>query len=393
MTVNNKKILAIIPARSGSKGIPRKNIRVLAGKPLIAYSIENALKSKYVDRVVVSTDDEEIASIASKYSEVKIVKRPEYLARDDTSLEPVIEHVIHQLEEENYIPTYIVLLQPTSPLREPYDIDFAVEKIIKEKADSLLSVFENDRFIWDRTNLIPINYDLKNRPRRQEKKWELVENGSIYITRREFFLKEKNRLGGKIAIYVMPKWKSFEIDEPLDFEIVEFLMKSRLNFYPNEEKLRNIKLVIFDVDGVFTDGGVYLDEDGKEILKFSRVDGKGIELLHERNIKTVVVSSEKSSIIESRMKKLKINDIYLDIRDKEEIYKKIKERYNISDEEICVCGDDIQDIPIMKKAGWSCCPSNAQQQVKNISDYISPYLGGNGFVRDICNKILRSAEI
>ena len=191
----------------------------------------------------------------------------------------------------------------------------------------------------------------------------------------------------------MPKWKSFEIDEPLDFEIVEFLMKSRLNFYHNEEKLRNIKLVIFDVDGVFTDGGVYLDEDGKEILKFSRVDGKGIELLHERNIKTVVVSSEKSSIIESRMKKLKINDIYLDIRDKEEIYKKIKERYNISDEEICVCGDDIQDIPIMKKAGWSCCPSNAQQQVKNISDYISPYLGGNGFVRDICNKILRSAEI
>jgi len=382
------KIIAIIPARGGSKGIPRKNIKLLAGKPLVAYSIETALKSKHLDKVIVSTEDDEIAEVSKRYG-AKIIERAADLAKDDIPTELVIEHTIDYLKEkERYSPDYIVLLQPTSPLRDEKDIDHAIETILDEKADSLLSVYENDRFYWDRTKNTPLNYDYRVRCRRQEKKWELVENGSIYITKRKLFLNKRNRLGGKITTYLMPKWKSFEIDEPLDFELVEYLMTNKFKRKYYKNKIKNIKLVIFDVDGVFTDGSIYLDELGKEMLKFSRIDGKGIELIKNVGIDIAVISSENSKIVKKRMQKLKIDNIFIGIKNKMKIYEELKEKYSLNDEKICFCGDDLQDLEIIKQVGFSCCPKNAQNVVKKFCHYQSPYTGANGFVRDVCNKII-----
>ena len=384
---NNQKILAIIPARGGSKGIPRKNIRLLAGKPLIAYSIEAARQSRKVDRVIVSTEDTEIAKIAERYG-AEVIKRPQDLAKDDTPTESVIEHVLYHLEKtEGYYPSYVMLLQPTSPLREPSDIDCALKKMMDENADSLLSVCENDHFLWSKETITPLNYDYTNRPRRQEKEWELLENGSIYITKTEIFLKEKNRLGGKITTYMMPKWKSFEIDELFDFQLVEYIMTHKLREI-NTEKMRDIKMVIFDVDGVFTDGSIYLYENGKEMLQFSRIDGKGIELLRNHGVHTAVITSENSQIVKQRMIKLKIDEIFIGIKEKSSIYEMLKEKYSLTDKEICFCGDDIQDLELIKKAGLSCCPQNAQESVAEVCDYRSPFEGGHGFVRDVCNKIV-----
>jgi len=149
-----------------------------------------------------------------------------------------------------------------------------------------------------------------------------------------------------------------------------------------------IKLLIMDVDGVFTDGSVYVDSKGKELLKFSRIDGKGIELIRNNNILTGVISQENSITVRFRMQKLKIDFIALGIRHKIEIYKKWQRKLNIENKNICVCGDDISDIQILKEAGLSCAPSNAVKEVKSIVDYVSELKGGEGFVREICNIIL-----
>ena len=153
-----------------------------------------------------------------------------------------------------------------------------------------------------------------------------------------------------------------------------------------------IKLLIMDVDGVLTDGSVYMNEEGKEYLRFSRIDGKGIELLKWNEVKIGVISEEKSLAAQWRLKKLKIDLVALGIKDKLKIYEKWKRKLGLKDKNICFCGDDIQDLDLMKKSGYSCCPKNAQEIIKRESDFVSKRKGGEGFVREICNLILEAQD-
>lgn len=225
MNINN---IAIIPARGGSKGIPKKNTKIIAKKPLIQWSIEHALKSKYISRVIVSTDCNEIASIAKENNAEVPFLRPEQIASDEASTESVIEHCLNWLEcNESYIPDNIILLQPTSPVRLIDSIDNAFEVFIKNKADSLLSATEFTHFLWENLKEPKALYDFKSRPRRQDidlSSIKLKENGSIYISSYENFRNNRNRLGGKIQIYVMKEFEGFEIDTEIDFLIVESIL-------------------------------------------------------------------------------------------------------------------------------------------------------------------------
>lgn len=384
-----KYIVSIIPARGGSKNVPRKNLKELLAKPLIAYSIEQSLSSHYVDQTIVSTEDTEIAEVSTKYG-AKVIMRPQELATDTAQTEPVLTHALEQLHIEGIEPDYVVLLQPTSPIRHPIDIDQAIKIIIDGSGDSLLSVTENKSFFWSKENK-PLNYNYQSRPRRQDKQWELIENGSIYITKKEILIKRKNRLGGNILTYVMPDWASFEIDTPFDFEIVEYVLRKKLPLLL--VGLDKIKLAIFDVDGVFTDGSVYVNEQGGEFLKFFRIDGKGIEMLSQAGINIAIITSEETAIIKERMKKLSIKYVYTGVRNKEPIYELLKKELALKDEEIAYCGDDLGDLPIIKKAGLAACPKNAVDSIKYKCHYISPYRGGAGFVRDICNMIIQSKQV
>jgi len=220
------KYLAIIPARGGSKGIRRKNLRVVGGKPLIVWSIEQALAVRAIDRVIVSTDDEEIMEIALRNGAEVPFLRPSALADDHTPTEPVMIHVVETVQQAGYRPDAVVLLQPTSPVRMPGTLEKAIRQFEEKDADSLVSVCENRHFFWHDPSDPKALYDFRSRPRRQDVKVEWFrENGSIYITRTSVLLAEKNRLGGRIAMFVMSEMESWEVDSPTDLIVVDALLR------------------------------------------------------------------------------------------------------------------------------------------------------------------------
>jgi len=225
-----KHTVAIIPARGGSKGIPKKNLKHFCGKPLIVWTIDQALKTKYVDSVWVSSDSTEILKI-SKKAGANVIVRPKSLSTDTSTSEFAWLHALDHIEQKISSVDIIVGLQATNPIREPLDIENAIRKFQRTNADSLFTGSDiGNYFTWKKINkkLISINYNYKKRPRRQDFSKQFVENGSIYIFKPEILRKFNNRLGGKIEISLMDNWKSFDIDTLDDFELCETLMKRYL---------------------------------------------------------------------------------------------------------------------------------------------------------------------
>jgi CMP-N,N'-diacetyllegionaminic acid synthase len=228
--IQDKSVLAIIPARGGSKGIARKNIRVVAGKPLIAWTIEEAIKSRFIDRVIVSSDDREIIEISRELGADVPFVRPQEMAKDDT---PTITPIVDLLNRLSDSYDYSVLLQPTSPLRTVQDIDECIQICFNENAKACVSVMEVDRHPY---KMCTIQQDRMIQPffesvdwntRRQELPEIYVTNGAVYVTKVEVLLNEKTFHPHKTASYIMSKECSFDIDDEVDIHICETLLNVR----------------------------------------------------------------------------------------------------------------------------------------------------------------------
>lgn len=235
---NKKEILAIIPARGGSKGIKRKNIYPLSGKPLIYYSIKEAKDSKLISRVVVSTEDREIAEVAKSFG-CEVISRPEELAQDQTPTLPVLQHVVNFLKEkENYQPDAIVIIQPTAPLRLASDIDGAVNKLLEAGCDSVVSVAQvpahyNPAWIKKVEGDVLLSFeglridDDKNKTRRQDLKNYYWKNGAVYAIKTDILMEKNSIFGETCRPFVMPEERSINIDSLLDLKMIELLMKEK----------------------------------------------------------------------------------------------------------------------------------------------------------------------
>ena len=224
--------ICVIPARGGSKGIPKKNIKEIAGKPMLAWSVQQALKCEALDgHVYVSSDSDEILAVAEEYG-ARGVKRPDEFANDTATSESAVRHTVESVEAQTGKSVEnVVFLQATSPVRAWDDISRAFETFKSEGADSLLSVQPlRDYFLWQEDEKVEgshksINFDYKNRKRRQDIEKTYLENGSIYIFKREILFEENNRLGRKISLHEMDKLHSQQIDDPEDLEFCDYLLR------------------------------------------------------------------------------------------------------------------------------------------------------------------------
>ena len=227
-----ENILAVIPARGGSTGIPRKNVRDFAGKPLIAYSIEEAQKAKNIARIIVSTDDEEIAAVAKQYGAEVPFLRPATLATSESKVADAVADLLERLKkDEGYEPSHILLLQPTSPLRTAEDIENAISLYEKTGADSLVSVCRTENVLMTKgaDGVLTIrNPELLSSPNRQQLPAFYKFDGSmLYLVDARKFLAERSFLAGKLVGYEIPHWRAVDLDEPQDFVVGELLYKNR----------------------------------------------------------------------------------------------------------------------------------------------------------------------
>lgn len=221
-------VVAVICARGGSKGIPRKNIRPFAGHPLIAWTIRAALAAEGVDHVVLSSEDDEILAVAEAHGALTH-RRPDALATDEAATEPVVIDVLKHHPEAQQAST-VVLMQATSPLTLPGDLDAALRQMAAQNLDSMLSVVEHHVFQWslgDDGTATPLNYDPQQRPRRQDIPDRVAENGAFYLATREVWESQACRLGGRTGAFVMQPWQAWEIDTEDDWMRLEALVRER----------------------------------------------------------------------------------------------------------------------------------------------------------------------
>jgi YrbI family 3-deoxy-D-manno-octulosonate 8-phosphate phosphatase len=379
------KKIAIIPLRKGSKGIIGKNKKKLFGRPLYQWVLTEAIFSE-LDKVFIYTDDTEIIEqINNEYfwtDKVEAKERSQESATDMASTEDAMVEFATKINHDFDI---LTLLQATSPLTSRNDINKCLGEIINKKYDSALTVVKTKRFVWSKEGE-SLNYDYLKRPRRQDFNGLFIENGAVYSINKEYFLKSNNRLGGKISTVEMSEDTLFEIDEIEDWLIVEKLIQHRLNSY--KKRASKIKAMVFDVDGVFTDGTVGVSNDGELFKRFSLRDGMGFELLKESGITPIVMTSEDSNIVCSRMDKLKLKETYLGVKDKFSRIEAVMNKLQLTRNEVAYVGDDINDLPNIASMGWGICPADAIETIKQNADIVTSFKGGDKSIREAIEFII-----
>ncbi len=405
--------VAFIPVRGGSKSIPLKNIKPIGGKPLVYWTVLAACGCRYIDRVFVATDSPRIADTVRSFRELpgvgEVFAKAEVIGRSAASASDTASTESAMLEfAEQYAFANIALVQATSPLLAARDLDRGFERFAEEGTDSVLSVVRQKRFCWEEDGaggVQPSNYDVFNRPRRQEFDGFLVENGAFYITSRERLLSTGNRLSGRIGAVEMEELSYFEIDEPSDFLIVDAFLRQRQAAETSagtageagpgssvraEERLRSHpwKLLLTDCDGCLTDGGMYYSEKGDELKRFTTRDGVGFSLLRSRGILTGILTGETVELNSRRAGKLKLDILRGGCTDKARDILDICRERGISPEDVIYVGDDLNDIEALQLAGLGCAPADAVRSAREAADYVTRARGGRGVIREIADLVL-----
>lgn len=388
------KTWAIIPARGVSAELPHKNIRPLAGRPLLEHSLRHAREAQRVERVVVSTEDAEIAAVA-RQAGAEVLERPAKLASEDARIEAVITHALDTLcatkEDE---PELVVVLQPTSPLREPEDVDAAIEQLVREDADALFSAMEVNGLIWQQSGetLRSMAYRGYKRTRPEDVDAQWAENGSIYVFRPWVLRQLDSRVGGRISVYPMRPENSFHARTQQDFELLEQLLRMRPARRHSREaaaRLSTIRAVFFDFDGVMTDNAVHVDQRGEEAVRCSRADGMGIGLLRDAGVYAAVLSKEKNPVVAARCEKLSL-PYRQGIDAKLGVLQAWATELGFTREQVAYVGNDVNDLECMGWVGLPIAVADAEPVVRGAALLITPRVGGQGAVRDVCEWLIQA---
>ncbi len=384
------EVLALIPARGGSKSLPRKNVLPLGGIPLVAHTIRAAQAASLVTRVAVSTEDPEIAEIARNFG-ADVVDRPLELAGDEATSESALLHAIEHLEAaEGYRPDVLCFLQCTSPLTTSADIDGVLAAMLAAQADTALAVTRFHYFVWRHAvdgDAVGVNHDKSVRQRRQDRHSEYLETGAVYAMDANGFQLARHRFFGQTVMYEMPASRVLEIDDPEDF----MLAAERLG----TDAASGIRLpakidgIVFDFDGVFTDDHVSVDESGTESVRCSRRDGMGIELLRNAGVAMTVISKERNPVVARRCEKMRLDYQQGEDQKITALHAWIDSR-GFSPENVIYVGNDVNDLECMAAVGCSIAPSDAHPHALEAASFVLECAGGKGAVRELADIILEA---
>ncbi|KUL36170.1 N-acylneuraminate cytidylyltransferase [Streptomyces regalis] len=397
------RVLAVIPARGGSKGVPAKNLMPVGGVPLVARAVRECRASRLVTDVVVSTDDQGIAA-AARQAGAEVVLRPAAIAGDTATSEAAVLHAMDAHEALHGSPVDVVLLvQCTSPFIVREDIDGVVKAIVANGADTSLTVAPFHGFVWRHGDDEPaaaeteraaagggygVNHDKSFRPRRQDRPQDFLETGAAYAMDAAGFREHKHRFFGRTELVRTDPARVLEIDDPHDLARARVLAPlfdaDRPGALPTTD---DIDAVVLDFDGTQTDDRVLIDADGKEFVSVHRGDGLGIAALRKSGLKMLILSTEQNPVVAARARKLQIPVLH-GIDRKDLALKQWCEEQGIAPERVLYVGNDVNDLPCFALVGWPVAVASAHDVVRGAARAVTATPGGDGAIREIASWIL-----
>jgi N-acylneuraminate cytidylyltransferase len=377
-------VVAVIPARGGSKGIERKNLRRVGGIPLVARAILAAQRCAEVDRVVVSTDDPEIAGVAREWG-ADVIDRPSDLAGDTASSESALIHALDVLASRGVDVGILAFLQATSPFIDSKALDEAICTVRTRRRDTVFSAVETYGFLWSKGrggSADGINHDVGVRPRRQDREPHYLETGAFYVMRAKAFRAVGHRFYGSIGIVDVPPRTAMEIDTP-----EELAAAQALAHLVDEPEVVDVDAVVTDFDGVHTDDTAIVGQNGEEAVRVSRSDGMGVSLLRRAGVPVLILSTETNPVVAARARKLQV-DVRQGVEDKATALQEWADAAGVPLSRIAYLGNDVNDLTCLQRVGWPVAVRDAHPLVLAAARTVLDRPGGGGAVRALADLVL-----
>ncbi|WP_330259561.1 N-acylneuraminate cytidylyltransferase [Streptomyces murinus] len=390
-----RRVLAVIPARGGSKGVPAKNLAPVGGVPLVARAVRECRATRLVTDVVVSTDDQAIAA-AAREAGAEVVLRPAAIAGDTATSEAAVLHAMDAHEALHGAAVDVVLLvQCTSPFIVREDIDGVAGAVAENGADTAVTVAPFHGFVWresegegDGEGGVGVNHDKSYRPRRQDRPQDFLETGTAYAMDAAGFREHGHRFFGRTELVRTDPARVLEIDDPHDLARARALAPlfdaDRPGSLPTAD---DIDAVVLDFDGTQTDDRVLIDSEGRELVSVHRGDGLGIAALRRSGLRMLILSTEQNPVVAARARKLKLPVLH-GIDRKDLALKQWCEEQGIAPERVLYVGNDVNDLPCFALVGWPVAVASAHDVVRGAARAVTSLPGGDGAIREIASWIL-----
>jgi len=375
------RVVAVIPARGGSKQVPRKNLMPIGGVPLVARAIAAARATPQIDSVVVSTDSGEIAELARAHG-AEVVDRPAALSGDTASSEAALLHALESLHDVEVL----VFLQATSPFIDSAALGRAIDRVSGGTEDVVFSAFETYAFLWQNSSegVVGVNHDAAHRPRRQDREPHFHETGAFYVMRADGFRAARHRFFGRVGVEPTDERTAIEIDSAEQAQLAEAI--ARIADLPAEI---DVDAVVTDFDGVHTDDTAEIDHKGNERVTVSRGDGMGIRLLREAGVPVLILSTEEHPVVMARAAKLRVEAMH-NVGDKAGALTAWAAAKGIPLERIAYVGNDINDLGCLSLVGWPIAVPGSHHSVLSAARVVLGRPGGAGAVRELAERVLRA---
>jgi YrbI family 3-deoxy-D-manno-octulosonate 8-phosphate phosphatase len=381
------EVVAVIPARGGSKGVPGKNLRRVGGVPLIGRAVAAARNAGRVDRVVVSTDDDEIAAVAREWG-AEVVDRPADLAGDAASSESALLHALDVLRARAVETSILVFIQATSPFVDPADLDDAIGRVAAGSEDVVFSAVESWGFLWRHgaDGMRGINHDPARRPRRQDRAPEYLETGAFYVLDAAGFRVARHRFFGSTGVALVEQRHALEIDTAEQLRLANAIAP-----LVTPAATLDADALVTDFDGVHTDDSVLVGQDGSEFVTVTRGDGMGISLLRQAGVPVLILSTETNAVVGARAAKLGV-EVRQGVADKAAVLRAWTQARSLDLDRVAYLGNDINDLPCLDLVGWPIAVPDAHPRVLAAARLVLGNPGGRGAVREVAERILAARE-